>query len=432
MLTKMSLRDLRDEAQLAAREIGRELERYRLVDALEKTLDFPQSFFRQGSSEYEAFREYAISLSARYTRNADPRESLTRQLRDNNEDQIIRELNKLAHRMAKAVSLKLRSDERIPTPAAAAHTTPVKTMVCLSGCYKEFGSAEFTLGPITLKVEEGDVLALMGANASGKSTLLRLILGELAPSRGAISYPGLPRAYTYRGRRSTFGYVPQFPPPWKGSLRENLHYYLSTRGIRGIENQQRVEYYLQRFRLTRYQNYRWNEISGGFKLRFALARELLAEPNLLILDEPLAHLDVESQFELLDIIKGISGRFMRPISVVLTSQHVYETERFCSKVAVLTDGKLLAHGSLSELNNAHQTSIFELETDATIDTLRGAVGGPQSQIRGRVPVYLIELPAGYPIRDLTDRLTSHGISVKAIRDISASSRPYFRNVDQSI
>jgi ABC-2 type transport system ATP-binding protein len=360
------------------------------------------------------------------------RNQSAKRLRDSNEDQIIRELNKLANRMAKAVRLKVGADEGSPSLAAPPKTIPTNTIVSLNGCCKDFDSADFTLGPITLNIEEGDVLALMGANASGKSTLLRIILGELAPSRGTISYPNLPRAFTYRGRRSTFGYVPQFPTPWKGSLREKLHYYLSARGIRGAENQQRVEYYLQRFRLTKYQNYSWNEISGGFKLRFSLARELLTEPRLLILDEPLAHLDVESQFELLDVIKGISSRFMRPISVVLTSQHVYETERFCSKVALLGDGKLLTHGYLFQLNNAHQTSIFELETDAKIDNLRDAVGGMQCKIRGRAPVYLIEFPTTHLIQELTDSLASNGISIKAIRDISASSRPYFRNVDQSI
>jgi hypothetical protein len=66
MLTKMARRNLRDEAQLAAREIGHELARYRLVDALEKTLDFPQSFFRQGSSEYQAFREPFVKDSGNW------------------------------------------------------------------------------------------------------------------------------------------------------------------------------------------------------------------------------------------------------------------------------------------------------------------------------------------------------------------------------
>jgi ABC-2 type transport system ATP-binding protein len=427
----MDQRNLRDEAQLAAREIGRELERYRIVDALEKTLDFTQSFFRLGSPEFQAFREYATSLSSRYARNVDPTQSVGLEAADNNEDQIIRELNRLAHRMAKAASMQTPADDN-RAPSATPTTSIAKTLLSLNGCYKEFGGGQFKLGPVNLNVEEGDVLALMGANASGKSTLLKMILGELAPSGGDISYQWLPRTISYRDRRSTFGYVPQFPPSWNGSLRENLHYFLSTRGIRGAENRQRVDFYLQRFRLAKYQNYSWSEISGGFKLRFSLARELLAEPKLLILDEPLAHLDVESQFELLDVIKSVSSRFRHPITVILTSQHVYETERFCSKVAVLDNGELLAHGPLSQLNNARPASVFELETDATIELVEHAVTGEDAHVRGRSPVYLIVFSSQHPIRQLTDLLASRGVPIKALRDVSASARPYFRNIDQSI
>jgi ABC-type multidrug transport system ATPase subunit len=115
---------------------------------------------------------------------------------------------------------------------------------------------------------------------------------------------------------------------------------------------------------------------------------------------------------------------------VLTSQHIYETERFCSKVAVLKEGRLLIHTTLADLAKTRPGGIFELETDATIDALREAFGEVSCQITGRVPVYLIELPPGYGVREIVELLASQAVFIKAIRDISPSSRAFFRNVDE--
>ena len=424
------MRDLKAEARSEAEEIKRLLSRYRLREAIERMMDFPQLFFKPGSAEFNSLRDYATELSDRFSWTIDPRNSSTLQAKDDYEDQLIRELNRLIQRMTDSVFSSTQSYNEGATPPAKMSMEFRSTVVRVENCYKDFGGPEFSLGPIDIKIKQGDVLALMGANASGKSTLLRMILGELAPSSGTVAYPGLPKTWTYRGRRSTIGYVPQFLPPWSGPLRENLQYYLATRGVRGAKNDRQVEYYLQRFRLSKYQHLNWSQISGGFKLRFALARELLSEPSLLILDEPLAHLDVELQFELLDIIRGISNRLWQPISVVFTSQHIYETERFCSKVAVLKAGKLLIHAPLADLAQAHDGPVFELEISVAVDALREALRGLSCQITGREPVYLVEFTGGFHLRDVVERLSAHAIYIKSIRDISSSSRTFFQSVDE--
>jgi ABC-2 type transport system ATP-binding protein len=417
---------LADEARKEADKISLELQSYRLDEAIQRTLDFPLSFFVQGSLTYQSFRDATVSLSERYNRVHDPAESPSEKARDAAEDEIIRELNKLVYRMASAAQQSADLTSEAPRPSRLS-----KPIVVLSDCCKEFD--RFHLGPINFSIDEGDVLALMGPNASGKSTLLRLILGEIAASKGAVIYKGLPRSLTFRGNRSNIGYVPQFTPPWKGSLRQNLHYYLSIRGVHGSENEKKVEYYLHRFRLTPYQDHTWSGISGGYRLRAALARELLMEPHLLILDEPLAHLDAESQFVLLDIIKSISNRFQQPVTVVLTSQHIYETERFATKAIVLGgDGRALAQGALSELNKHKHKAIYELEMDVPIDALRRALDDMQCEIRGRPPVFIVEFSKQQAIESIVDRLSIRGLSLKAMRDISESSRPHFRNIDQSI
>src|ERR1700733_6497638 len=234
------MRDLRAAAEIEAQEVKLLLCRYRMREAIERVMDFPQSFFKPGSREYNSFRDYATALSDRYSWNVDPKNATAREIKDDDEDQLIRELNRLVRRMIDAVvsSTQVGIDSALSHAPAGAELR--STVVAIENCYKDFGGPEFSLGPINIRKKQGDVLALMGANASGKSTLLRMILGELGASSGSVTYPGLPRAYTHRGRRSTIGYVPQFLPSWNGSLRENLHYYLATRGGRGAKNKRKV------------------------------------------------------------------------------------------------------------------------------------------------------------------------------------------------
>jgi hypothetical protein len=119
--------------------------------------------------------------------------------------------------------------------------------------------------------------------------------------------------------------------------------------------------------------------------------------------------------------------------VVLTSQHIYETERFATKAIVLGgDGRALAQGALSELNKHKHKAIYELEMDVPIDALRRALDDMQCEIRGRPPVFIVEFSKQQAIESIVDRLSIRGLSLKAMRDISESSRPHFRNIDQSI
>lgn len=417
-----------DDPKIAAKEVAAgikaKLRKYQMQAAIEDVLDFPRSFLPDGSPEYLKFRDHALLLADTYSRLGGVNFENDLDAKDANEEQLILDVHSFTKRALDAI---ISTEKFGETRSSATNFVQreTKVVISLKDCRKRFSG--FDLGPVTLDINEGDVVALMGPNASGKSTLLRIILGELAVSSGEVRYTGLPTAWSYREQRSTLGYVPQFFSAWRGPLRENLHYFLSARGVTGDENRKRVEYYLHRLHLEKYQDKSWDQISGGFRLRFVLARELLTEPRVLILDEPLAHLDVESQSYLLDIIKTISSRSKQPISVVLTSQHIYETERFCSKVVVLREGKSVAQGPLSQVNNIHGMSIFELETESEFEAVIKFLKKINVQVRARPPVYLIMSTDTLDMNDLLISLATSGIRIKAIRDISSSSRFFFKD-----
>jgi ABC-2 type transport system ATP-binding protein len=417
-----------DDPNAAAKEVAERiksrLRNYQVKGAIEDALDFPRSFLQDRTPDYTKFRDHANLLAERYSRLERGQSHNALDSNDTDEEQLILDVHSFAKRALDATFFPESSGA---TNLAQRET---KVVISLKDCRKQF--AGFALGPITLDINEGDVLALMGPNASGKSTLLRIILRELSVSSGGVKYPGLPPTWTYRGRRSTMGYVPQFSVAWHGPLRENLHYFLSARGVTGDENRKRVDYYLHRFHLEQYQDKSWDEISGGFKLRFVLARELLTEPRVLILDEPLAHLDVESQFALSDIIKTISTRPKHPTTVVLTSQHLYETERFCSKVVVLREGQVVVQGPLDHIKSIHRMSIFELETDSDPSALIELSKQHNLRIRARPPIFLIMSEDPLGLNELVAALASRQIPIKSIRDISLSSRFFFKDAEQPI
>ena len=127
----------------------------------------------------------------------------------------------------------------------------------------------------------------MGENGNGKTTLLRIIVGELAQSSGVFKYPALinPKKHNWYKIKNQIAYIPQDIPKWSGLLVDNLHFAAVIHGIKGKQNEDEVEFVLCRLGLYKYRSSTWNKISGGFKMRFALAKALVWNPKLLVLDE---------------------------------------------------------------------------------------------------------------------------------------------------
>ncbi|HSS50570.1 MAG TPA: ATP-binding cassette domain-containing protein, partial [Thermoanaerobaculia bacterium] len=154
----------------------------------------------------------------------------------------------------------------------------------------------FTLSDINLTLRPGEIIGLVGVNGSGKSTLLRVLAGELASDAGDLTYPLLcPESLDWFRIRSQIAFVPQQPFPWLGILEENLNLHAALRQITGRANEDEVEFILHRLGLETYRKAGWAELSGGFQMRFELAKALVGRPRLLILDEPLAPLDINTQ-----------------------------------------------------------------------------------------------------------------------------------------
>jgi tungstate transport system ATP-binding protein len=215
----------------------------------------------------------------------------------------------------------------------------------IRGLGKSYGTAKI-LADIQLTVERGEVLGLIGPTGSGKTTLLRLINLLEEPTLGSIIFDGvevtaLPEKEKLKARRR-MAMVSQKPVMFKGNVRYNVSYGLK---IRGKEDPERVTDALQAVNLSGYESRDANTLSGGEMQRIALARALVLEPELLLLDEPTANLDPNSAASIEHIIRDLAGK----TTVILATHNMLQCQRLANNVAVLIRGGLAASGQPTDV-----------------------------------------------------------------------------------
>jgi heme exporter protein A len=202
--------------------------------------------------------------------------------------------------------------ERTALQRRSAEATPanreVEPAIELAGLGREFGDRT-ALAAIDLRVEPGQSVAVLGRNGSGKSTLLRILAGLLRPTSGAVSVLGwsLPKeTHRLRGR---VGYLGHEPLLYRDlSPRENLALAAALHGIESDRAERRIDALLEAVGMSARAGDRVAELSAGMKQRIDICRSVLHEPELLLLDEPEAHLDTEARRRLAPLIAAGNGR----------------------------------------------------------------------------------------------------------------------------
>lgn len=214
----------------------------------------------------------------------------------------------------------------------------------VKGLYKSYGDAEI-LKDINLSVEPGEVLALIGPTGSGKTTLLRLIGLLEKPTVGEIVIDGLDVAKLSEGMRlkirRRMAMVFQKPVMFKTSVRENVSYGLRIRGESRIDG--RVRAAIEAVGLSGYESRDANTLSGGEMQRIALARALVLEPEILLLDEPTANLDPKTAAAIDALISRFKG------TVIMATHNMLQARRLAERIAVLVEGRLVEVGKPKEV-----------------------------------------------------------------------------------
>jgi len=286
---------------------------------------------------------------------------------------------------------------------------------------KQYRRSHFTLKPISLQINTGDIYGIVGENGNGKTTLLRCIAGQLALDRGEIRYKFLdnPDYYTIKGH---IAFIPQRIPRWYGYLKDNLHFSAAISGIKGDTNSLMVDFMLERLNLADYAHLNWNQISSGYRTRFEIARILLQGPRLLILDEPLANLDINAQQTILTDLKYMAKSVYNPMGVLMSSQQLHEVEKVADTVLFIKQGDCIIRNK--EATPAQESFVLEVETSASRDSLSLVLSAYDVSIHFNGGFYTITSVSANA-QDLVTKLVEQRIPITYFRDITYSTKRFF-------
>jgi ABC-2 type transport system ATP-binding protein len=223
----------------------------------------------------------------------------------------------------------------------------MNTVLELHELKKIYSGGNIALKGISLKIQQGDCFALLGPNGAGKSTTIGIICSLVNKTSGKVSILGHDLDSHSTSIKRHLGLVPQ---EFNANRFEQVEHILLTQagyfGIPKSEAQSNVDYYLEILDLKDKRNVQAGALSGGMKRRLMIARALIHDPDIIILDEPTAGVDVELRHSLWKLVKSINKEGK---TIILTTHYLEEAERLCNKVAIIHNGEIAHQGSMRNL-----------------------------------------------------------------------------------
>lgn len=207
---------------------------------------------------------------------------------------------------------------------------------------KKYGN-KVAVDDISLSIKKGAFYGLLGPNGAGKSTTIHCITGIAQPTEGEILIDGIDVVKDYKLARTKVGLSPQeFNVDIFATPEQLMDYMGGYYGIPYAERATRIEELIARFDLEKHRKVKFQKLSGGLKRRAMLGRALVHTPDLLILDEPTAGVDVEQRHELWAYLKEMNegGK-----TIILTSHYLEEIQYLCNEIAIINHGKIVAEGT---------------------------------------------------------------------------------------
>jgi ABC-2 type transport system ATP-binding protein len=290
-------------------------------------------------------------------------------------------------------------------------TTPALNVTNLR---KTYGNGVEALKGISLTVEPGDFYALLGPNGAGKSTLIGILSSLVNSTSGDAEIFGVSIHKHRSEAMRLIGLVPQelnfnqFEKPFDICVNQAGFY-----GIGRAEASQRAEKYLKELRLWDKAHLQARTLSGGMKRRLMIARAMMNEPKLLILDEPTAGVDIEIRRSMWQFVSGINAA---GTTVILTTHYLEEAEQLCRNIAIIDQGRIVQNTSMKSLLATLDVETFVLDVPSAPGVLPVLPGVVLRTLDDHT--IEAEMSRSHDLNSLFAALSTHGVTVTSMRNKS--------------
>ena len=220
---------------------------------------------------------------------------------------------------------------------------------------KRYGSLTAVNG-LDLEIRQGELFSLLGVNGAGKTTAIKMLSCLTKPTEGDAFVGGHSVTQAPEQVKRLIGVSPQETAVAPNlSVKENLELICGIHGFAKDKTQEKIHQLRQQFGLDPVLHRKAGTLSGGWQRRVSIAMALISEPAILFLDEPTLGLDVIARHELWDTIRALKGR----VTIILTTHYMEEAQMLSDRIGIMKSGRLLAVGTVEELNRKANTEDFE-------------------------------------------------------------------------
>ena len=295
----------------------------------------------------------------------------------------------------------------------------------MKGLTKTYGSGVQALKGIDLKVEEGDFYALLGPNGAGKSTTIGIITSLVNKTAGQIRVFGFDLDKDLVRAKQQIGVVPQeFNFNQFETVQQIVVNQAGYYGVSRKEAIKRSEILLKQANLWEKRNEKARMLSGGMKRRLMIARALMHEPRLLILDEPTAGVDIELRREMWDFLRRLNEE---GTTIILTTHYLEEAEMLCRNIGIIQEGRVLVDTSMKELLARLETESYFLDLEKVEGKVPHIEGYESNYENGSLQVVVVRNQGLNPI---FTQLTEQGFKVLSMRNKSNRLEELFLHITE--
>jgi ABC-2 type transport system ATP-binding protein len=298
-------------------------------------------------------------------------------------------------------------------------------MIKVKNLTKYYGK-RLALDNVSFNVEKGEIVGLLGPNAAGKTTTMRILTGFLLPTAGDVWVAQHSMLSESLEARRHIGYLPELIPLYSDmTVREYIEFFAKLRGVTQKKLVKRINNVIERCELEEYARVLIGKLSKGYKQRVGVAQSIVHEPDVLILDEPTVGIDPIQVTATRQLIKELGKEH----TVILSTHILSEVSAICERVIIINEGKIVAEDrieNLSALLAGSKRVRLEISGPPAkiIDCLKQVSG--VSRVSQKDSYYLVEYPASYDLRGkITEAISRSNLTLLALESVAFSLEDIF-------